>query len=91
MWPDACSLAELPFDLYKAVEHASAILTWQENLTREEMPPEWMWSVEHELTAWFQRIDEERNEKYGGGDSAPESTTPMMTNELADEMKKNRG
>ena len=85
MWPD--NLAEMPFDLYKAVEHASAILHWQENLTRDEMPPEWMWSVDHELEIWFERVQEERDERYGR-DDRDRSDAPMMRNELAEEMRK---
>lgn len=76
----------MPFDLYKAVEHATNILHWQENLPESEMPPEWMWSVDHELEIWFERISEERDEKCGGGDKRDE--VPLMDNELAAEMRR---
>lgn len=53
------------------------------------MPPEWMWSVDHELEIWFERVQEEREERYGG--SASRETTPMMQNELAEEWKRRHG
>ena len=69
------------------MEHAQTILAWQENLPRDEMPPEWMWSVDHELEIWFERVEAEREEKYGGtGDDRTE--VPMMTNELAAQRRK---
>ena len=37
-------------DLYKAVEHASTILTWQENLFKGEMP-QWEFLAFGALTA----------------------------------------
>jgi hypothetical protein len=87
LWPDGCSLADLPFDLYRAVEHAATIIHWQENLSNEEVPPEWMWSVEHELEIWFERVQAEREERYGGGSR----NEPMVENEYAAEMRKARG
>lgn len=79
---------EMPFDLYKAVEHASAIIHWQENLTQDEMPPEWMWSVDHELQIWFERVQDDRDERYGGPRRADRDEVPMMSNELAKEMRR---
>lgn len=58
------------------------ILSWQENLPEEETPPEWMWSLDHELVAWFEEVKEKRREKYGDPDDERE-TVPMMGNELA--------
>jgi hypothetical protein len=70
------------------VEHASAIIHWQENLSNDEVPPEWMWSVESELEIWFERVQTEREERYGGGGKRDE---PMMQNEYAAEMRKANG
>lgn len=76
----------MPFDLYKVIEHAHNILLWQENLTEEETPPEWMWSVDHELEVWFEQIKVARDEKYG----AHKDEVPMMTNEHARNLREVR-
>lgn len=82
----------MPFDLFKAVEHASTILHWQENLSSDEMPPEWMWSVESELAVWFERVQDERDERYGitrdRDDSSGNGSGSMMRNELAKGMRR---
>lgn len=72
-------------DLIRAIEHADRICGWQENLTREEMPPDWMWHLETELEAWFEEVDAKRRDKYGG-DTRDE--VPTMQNEYADRLKK---
>jgi hypothetical protein len=79
---------DLPYDLYKAVEHATDILHWQENLTRDEIPPEWMWGLDDELEVWFERVLEERDEKFGGGSDKKDTNVPLMDNEYAAEMRK---
>lgn len=63
------------------LEHANTVLDWQENLSKDEMPPSWMWPFAHELELWFEDVDQKRKEKHGiaGGDE----TVPMMNNELA--------
>ena len=68
-----------------AVEHAHLILSWQENLMDDEMPPEWMWALDEELNEWFEEVEFRRKQKYGGNDD--ESTAPMMQNELARERR----
>jgi hypothetical protein len=50
------------------------------------MPPEWMWTLDHELEVWFERLDSERDERYGGGKTDIEG--PVMENELARERRK---
>ncbi len=86
LWPRDCVTAEdVPSELVRAVQHAFKILDWHEHLPKEEIPPEWMWSVDHELELWFERVEREReaNRPGGGGDT----TAEMMTNELADEIR----
>jgi hypothetical protein len=67
-----------------AVSHANLILSWQENLLDGEMPPQWMWHLDHELRVWFERIDEKRKERFGGtgGDDSDDEHPDMMTNSL---------
>lgn len=69
--------------MYKAVEHSNNILSWQENLPEDEMPPEWMWSVDHELEIWFEKLKDARAEKYG----TPREESPMMSNEYAQKLR----
>lgn len=68
-----------------AIEQASRVLDWMENLVKEEMPPDWMWPFEDELEQWFADVEEKRKQKYGGGGdtSSDESSGPMMKNEFA--------
>jgi hypothetical protein len=65
-----------------AVEHANLILSWQENLVEDEIPPVWMWALDEELNDWFEKVDRDRKAKYGGGDDDYESDS-MTQNELA--------
>jgi hypothetical protein len=77
------SVEEIPTDLSVALSHALRILSWQENLTQDEMPPPWMWPLEWELEIYFEDLQREREQKYSGRSDEPEYE--MMTNELADE------
>lgn len=65
----------------RAIEHASQIIDWQENLPKDEMPPPWMWPFQEELEVWFEAVDQKR--KDARPDSSGDETVPMMTNELA--------
>lgn len=44
------------------------ILNWQENLSSEDMPPVWMWNLEHELEEHFAEVEERRDERFGPRD-----------------------
>jgi hypothetical protein len=77
------SIEELPNDLVKAIQHATRVNGWQENLGSDEIPPEWMWPFEDRLTEWFEHVEAVREEKYGGGDGT--ESVPMMSNQLARE------
>lgn len=68
-----------------AIEHANTVLDWQENLTDDEMPPEWMWHLDSELSSWFDEVKRKRDDRYGGGDRDDDrpTTVPLMENELA--------
>jgi hypothetical protein len=60
------------------------ILSWQENLPDDEMPPEWMWPLDHELVGWFDEVQRKRDERYGNHDGDSDDTVvPMMNNQLA--------
>jgi hypothetical protein len=67
----------------RAVNHAHVILSWQENLAKDETPPEWMWALDDELEKWFDDVEENRKEKYGiNRDSGNDTVVPLMQNEL---------
>jgi len=89
LWPEGTiSIENVPRDLLRAVSHAYKILSWYENLTDDEVPPEWMWPFDEELRVWFEDVKQERNAKYGGSSSHDGGEdVPLMSNELA----KNRG
>jgi hypothetical protein len=64
------------------------IVSWQENLPDEEMPPEWMWPLDHELVLWFDEVKRKRDEKYGRHDDDDDrDEVPMMSNALAAEKR----
>lgn len=54
---------------------------------KKEMPPEWMWALDDELIDHFDRVEAEREAKYGTGDDDEddehESGGLMMQNEYA--------
>lgn len=84
MYPAGCtSIEDLPCDLSMAIDQAYRIAFWQENLQSEEMPPKWMWHLEHELDPWFEEVDQIRKEKYGG-EADDREEAPMMSNQDPD-------
>lgn len=78
-------MEDVSVDLTRAVEHAFKILDWHENLLKEEVPPQWMWPLDHELDDWFKQIDKLRKEKYGNTESG--ESGEMMQNEYAEEYR----
>jgi hypothetical protein len=74
----------------RAVNHAHVILGWQENLAKDETPPEWMWALDDELETWFEEVEENRKEKYGLKDS-DDTVVPMMQNQLTLGRNRRRG
>lgn len=81
------SIQDIPWDLSLAIDHAIRVCSWQENLIGKEMPPQWMWPFEDELELWFERVDAQRKEKYGGG-SDDDETSPMMSNEFSERFRR---
>lgn len=62
----------MPADLARAISHAHTICGWQENLRMEELPPEWMWSVDDELTRWFEEVMAHRANPASTMDETPD-------------------
>lgn len=59
------------------------IVSWQENLPEDEIPPEWMWPLDYELEQWFENVKRKREDKYGRSDDDDRDEVPMMSNQLA--------
>jgi hypothetical protein len=86
LFPAECrSAEEVPSDLMTAIEFANTCLSWQSNLTSEEIPPRWMWPFNDEMEEWFEEVDFQRKQKYGGGDSSGDQwAEDMDSNALLD-------
>lgn len=67
--PKGYNFSTIPTDLFNAIEQAFRILSWQENLGQDEMPPEWTWNLDWEIEAWFKKIKIDRERKWGNGSS----------------------
>lgn len=63
------------------------VLGWQENLQKDEIPPEWMWTLDEDLEAWFQDVEEARKAKYSSNNSDSGGRglerVPLMQNALS--------
>jgi hypothetical protein len=73
--------------LQVAIEQAVTILSWYENLPKEEIPPEYLWEDSEGLEMWWNSLDERREEKMGryrqqGGDGGDEDAG-MADNDMA--------
>lgn len=42
-----------------------------------------MWPFEDELESWFEEVELQRKERFGGGSSSEPTDVPMTQNELA--------
>ena len=85
LFPADMPLDEVPSDLLNVAEQAFRILSWQENLPRDEMPPLWMWPLDWEIENWFKKLDQERDSKYGTSSSV--KSEPEDDNVFIDRFK----
>lgn len=72
---------EVPVDLLRAIGHANKILSWYENMSDDDIPPEWMWVFDELLEEWFDDIRKARTSDTGP--TVKHTEVPMMENELA--------
>jgi hypothetical protein len=72
--------------LQVAIEQALMILSWRENLSRDELPPEYLWEDSKGLELWWGRVEEKRRDGFSTGSASgsddPESPD-LMENDLA--------
>lgn len=88
LWPSGVSdIEDLPYDLSIAIDQALRILSWQENLGSEEMPPQWMWHLDWEIEAWFIDVKNKREEKYNPKGNSTQDDAAWEDNEYASRFK----
>ena len=78
---------ESPYNLIIAVNEALSVLSWHENLPKDEIPPRHIWWSGDLLDEWFRTVDRKRKEKHGGRQSTYDAAddAPMVGNKLIDE------
>jgi hypothetical protein len=68
-----------------------AILSWFENYSEKELPPENLWDDSEGLDQHWKLVRERRANEFGGGSSSDEDSSDggdeMMGNELANAFK----
>lgn len=73
-----------------AIEHALTVLTWYENLQKEEVPPEHLWEDPEGLEQWWQWVEDKHADgrdsvaptnRLGSDDDDPDPG--MAENDLA--------
>ena len=74
-----------------AVNQALTVISWHENLPKDEQPPRSIWYSGDLVEEWFKDVEDKRSAKYGDSgksrsryEDADESPTGMTTNELAE-------
>lgn len=82
-------IQEAPYDIVYAVNEALTVLSWHENLPKDEVPPRHIWWSPERIDAWFGKVQENRDRKYGGGNSRKSTydaadDAPMTRNKLVD-------
>lgn len=67
LWPEGCVSAwDVSAEMMGVFSHAERIVSWLENLTEDETPPEWMWPFDWETEPWLEVKLAERKRKFGG-------------------------
>lgn len=73
-----------------AINAGLTVLSWFENLPKDEQPPRHIWWSEDLLEQWFEDVRDKRESKYGGSRRTSYDTAddaPMMENELASQFR----
>lgn len=85
---DADRLDEIPWCLQIAIEQALNILSWYENLPKEDVPPEYLWEDGEGLEMWWRTVEDRRNDgvetSRGHTDHDQDDQAPkMVENDVA--------
>lgn len=75
------TIEDVPLDLLRTISHANKVLDWHENLSSDDIPPEWMWPFDDLLEEWFE--DVKASHKAGSSEVDNRTVVPMMSNDLA--------
>lgn len=68
LYPKGCDrVDEIPWFLQAAIDHALTILSWHENLPREEIPPQYLWDDAGGLDLWWKDVREKQRTGQDGG------------------------
>ena len=81
----------MPWYLQVAIEQSLTILSWYENLPKEDVPPEHLWEDSQGLELWWATVEERRElDPLGSGKpSARDEQGPEMEqNDLARALRK---
>lgn len=81
------SVIDAPWEWVTALNAALTVLSWFENLPKNEQPPRHIWWSDKLLDEWFESVREERkgSNKRSRYDQAEDA--PMMESSLADEFR----
>lgn len=81
-WPEG--IVSSPWALVLATNLALQVISWHENLPRDEQPPRHIWWSEDLLASWFRNVQEGREAKSTKRSSYDDAEdVPMEQNELA--------
>ena len=60
-------------------------MDWYENLTGDEIPPEWMWPFDHLVAEWLEDVKARRADRFDSNkdDDSDSGSAVMMKNEYA--------
>ncbi len=72
-----------------AVNHALMVISWYENLPKDEQPPRHIWWSGELLDEWFRNVEEARGSRSTKKSSSYEDAddAPMSANVLAEGMR----
>jgi hypothetical protein len=78
-------VTDAPHQLVLAVNVGLQVLSWFENLPKNEQPPRHIWWSDDLLSEWFENVEEERAARSSGKKRTSWDTgedVPLMQNEL---------
>lgn len=65
LYPEGCTrVAQIPWFLQVAIEHALTVLNWLENLPKNEVPPRRIWADTEGLEQWWNKVEDLRSSDY---------------------------
>lgn len=73
--------------LIQAVNEALMVLSWHENLPKDDVPPRHIWWSSDMLDKWFEEVERRRKKQSSGGKKSTYETAdevPSMGNQLLD-------